>query len=35
MPHVVYINVCDNSAEDASDGPVPDLLLVLEMETAK
>jgi predicted ABC-type ATPase len=32
MPHVAYMKVCDNSAEAAADGTVPDPLLVLEME---
>ncbi len=35
MAHVAYIKVCDNSAEAAADGTVPDPLLVLEMENGK
>ena len=35
MPHVTYIKVYDNSAEAASDGTVPDPVLVLEMENGQ
>ncbi|MGH8208013.1 MAG: AAA family ATPase [Steroidobacteraceae bacterium] len=35
MPHVAYIKVYDNSAEAATEGTVPDPLLVLEMETGQ
>ena len=35
MPHVVYMKVYDNSAEAATDGTVPDPLLVLEMENGR
>jgi hypothetical protein len=35
MPHVAYINVYDNSAEAATDGTVPDPVLVLEMENGQ
>jgi predicted ABC-type ATPase len=35
MPHVAYIKVYDNSVEAAADGPVPDPLLVLEMENGQ
>jgi predicted ABC-type ATPase len=35
MPHVAYIKVYDNSVEAATDGTVPDPLLVLEMENGK
>jgi predicted ABC-type ATPase len=35
MPHAAYIKICDNSAEAAADGTVPDPLLVLEMENGR
>jgi predicted ABC-type ATPase len=35
MPHVAYIKAYDNSVEAATDGTVPDPLLVLEMENGK
>jgi len=35
MPHAAYVKVYDNSAEAASDGTVPDPLLVLEMENGR
>jgi predicted ABC-type ATPase len=35
MPHVAYIKVYDNSAEAATDGTVPDPILVLEMENGR
>jgi predicted ABC-type ATPase len=35
MPHVAYMKVYDNSAEAATDGTVPDPLLVLEMEEGR
>jgi len=35
MPHASYIKVYDNSAEAASDGTVPDPVLVLEMENGR
>jgi hypothetical protein len=35
MPHAAYIEVCDNSAEAAADGTVPDRVLVLEMENGQ
>jgi predicted ABC-type ATPase len=35
MPHVAHIKVYDNSAEAATDGTVPDPLLVLEMENGQ
>jgi predicted ABC-type ATPase len=35
MPHVAYMKVYDNSAEAATDGTVPDPLLVLEMEDGR
>jgi predicted ABC-type ATPase len=35
MPHVAYMNVYDNSAEAATDGTIPDPLLVLEMENGR
>jgi predicted ABC-type ATPase len=35
MPHVAYIKVYDNSIEAATDGTVPDPLLVLEMENGR
>ena len=35
MPHVAYVKVYDNSVEAATDGTVPEPLLVLEMENGK
>lgn len=35
MPHVAYMKVYDNSAEAATDGPVPDPLLVFEMQAGR
>jgi len=35
MPHVAYMKVYDNSVEAATDGTVPDPLLVLEMENGR
>ncbi|MEJ0038679.1 MAG: AAA family ATPase [Gammaproteobacteria bacterium] len=35
MPHVAYMKVYDNSAEAATDGTVPDPVLVLEMENGR
>jgi len=35
MPHVAYMTVYDNSAAAATDGTVPDPLLVLEMENGR
>jgi predicted ABC-type ATPase len=35
MPHVAYMKMYDNSAEAATDGTVPDPLLVLEMEDGR
>ena len=35
MPHVAYMTVYDNSAEAASDGTVPDPLLVLEVHDGR
>jgi predicted ABC-type ATPase len=35
MPHAAYIKVYDNSAEAATDGTVPDPILVLEMENGR
>jgi len=35
MPQVAYLKVYDNSAEAATDGTVPDPILVLEMENGR
>jgi len=35
MPHVSYMKVYDNNAKAATDGTVPDPLLVLEMEDGR
>jgi predicted ABC-type ATPase len=35
MPHAAYIKVYDNSAEAATDGTVPDPVLVLDMENGQ
>jgi predicted ABC-type ATPase len=35
MPHVAYVVVHDNSAEAATDGTVPDPVLVLEVENGR
>lgn len=35
MPHVAHLRVCDNSQEAATGDPVPDPLLVMELEEGR